>query len=215
MLNLYAGIGGNRKLWTDCDVTAVELNPEIASIYSELYPQDNVIVDDAHEYLLNHFGEYDFIWASPPCQSHSKARQSFGVKINKNKKPIYIDSKLWEEIIFLKHNTDAIWLVENVVPYYEPLIKPTFQLQRHLYWANFIVKPHTFKKSIIELGSQKQLCDLYGFDMDIFKNKKIENKRQVLRNCVLPEIGEYIFSEVKKLMGFKVNFTNASIEDFL
>ena len=27
VLNLYAGIGGNRKLWTNVDVTAVEYNP--------------------------------------------------------------------------------------------------------------------------------------------------------------------------------------------
>ena len=30
ILNLYAGIGGNRKLWKDVQVTAVELNSEIA-----------------------------------------------------------------------------------------------------------------------------------------------------------------------------------------
>jgi len=30
VLNLYAGIGGNRKLWPDeCEVTAVENNEEI------------------------------------------------------------------------------------------------------------------------------------------------------------------------------------------
>ena len=32
ILNLYAGIGGNRRLWPDdeIEVTAVELNPKIA-----------------------------------------------------------------------------------------------------------------------------------------------------------------------------------------
>jgi hypothetical protein len=33
VLNLYCGIGGNRKLWQNVDVTAVEYNEEIASIY--------------------------------------------------------------------------------------------------------------------------------------------------------------------------------------
>ena len=74
ILNLYAGIGGNRKLWTDVEVTAVELNPEIASIYQDFFPKDKVIVADAHAYLLEHFEEYDFIWASPPCPSHSRMR---------------------------------------------------------------------------------------------------------------------------------------------
>ena len=29
VLNLYAGIGGNRKLWTDVEITAVEYNQKI------------------------------------------------------------------------------------------------------------------------------------------------------------------------------------------
>ena len=32
VLNLYAGIGGNRKLWTNCEVTAVELDQKIAAV---------------------------------------------------------------------------------------------------------------------------------------------------------------------------------------
>lgn len=56
VLNLYAGIGGNRKLWpAECEVTAVELNPEVAEVYKENFPHDTVIVGDAHEYLLEHY----------------------------------------------------------------------------------------------------------------------------------------------------------------
>jgi DNA (cytosine-5)-methyltransferase 1 len=44
VLNLYAGIGGNRKLWKDCEVTAVELNPEVAEIYKYFFPEDKIIV---------------------------------------------------------------------------------------------------------------------------------------------------------------------------
>lgn len=34
ILNLYAGIGGNRKLWgNNHNITAVEINPDIAEIY--------------------------------------------------------------------------------------------------------------------------------------------------------------------------------------
>jgi len=72
ILNLYAGIGGNRKLWgSEHEITAVENNPEIAKVYQELFPKDKVIVQDAHEYLLKNFKYFDFIWSSPPCQSHS------------------------------------------------------------------------------------------------------------------------------------------------
>jgi len=49
VLNLYAGIGGNRKYWENVEVTAVEYNEEIAMIYKDHFPNDNVIVGDAHE----------------------------------------------------------------------------------------------------------------------------------------------------------------------
>jgi DNA (cytosine-5)-methyltransferase 1 len=80
ILNLYAGIGGNRKLWgNEYEVTAVEFDPKIAAIYKDFFPSDNVVVADAHQYLLDHFREYDFIWSSPPCPSHSRIRNEAGV----------------------------------------------------------------------------------------------------------------------------------------
>jgi len=72
VLNLYAGIGGNRKLWEDVDVTAVEWDEDIAEVYQENFPNDNVVVDDAHEYLKNNYRDFDFIWSSPPCPTHSR-----------------------------------------------------------------------------------------------------------------------------------------------
>lgn len=51
VLNLYAGIGGNRMLWTGCRVTSVERDPNIAAVYKSLAPDDTVIVADAHAYL--------------------------------------------------------------------------------------------------------------------------------------------------------------------
>jgi site-specific DNA-cytosine methylase len=70
-----AGIGGNRKLWDgDIEITAVEIDPKIAKIYQDFFPNDKVIVSDAHQYLLEHFKEYDFIWSSPPCPTHSRMR---------------------------------------------------------------------------------------------------------------------------------------------
>ena len=102
ILNLYACLGGNRYKWdevTDIEVTAVELDQELARLYQERFPNDKVIVADAHQYLLDHYKEFDFIWSSPPCPTHSRLVQS-----NKNKiKMKYPDMKLYEEILFLKH----------------------------------------------------------------------------------------------------------------
>ena len=40
ILNLYAGIGGNRKLWGDeHEITAIENNTSIAYIYQDFFPK--------------------------------------------------------------------------------------------------------------------------------------------------------------------------------
>ena len=57
MLNLYSGIGGNRKLWDNVEVTAVEINSQIAKIYQDFFPKDKVVVGDAHKYLIEHYKE--------------------------------------------------------------------------------------------------------------------------------------------------------------
>ena len=44
--------------------------------------------------------------------------------------------KLYQEIIFLDNWFDGKYVVENVIPYYEPLI-PAKKRGRHLYWTNF------------------------------------------------------------------------------
>ena len=128
ILNLYAGIGGNRKLWdNNHDITAVEIDSDIASVYQDLYPKDKVIIDDAHEYLRKHFREYDFIWASPPCPTHSVLQMTrYYTKDLK-----YPDMALWQEIIWLRSFFKGNWVVENVKTYYQPLIYPTFIIDRH------------------------------------------------------------------------------------
>ncbi|MDR1196185.1 MAG: class I SAM-dependent methyltransferase [Endomicrobium sp.] len=69
-------MGGNRKDWTNCNVTCVEKDPQIAAIYRDLFSDDIVIVGDAHQFLLNNFEGWDFIWSSPPCVSHSRAKKA-------------------------------------------------------------------------------------------------------------------------------------------
>ena len=136
ILNLYACLGGNRYKWNevrdDIEVTAVELDPEAARLYQERFPNDKVIVADAHQYLLDHYKEFNFIWSSPPCPTHSRLQTSW-----KNRtKMKYPDMKLYQEIIFLDTFFNGKYCVENVIPYYEPLI-PAKKRDRHLYWTNF------------------------------------------------------------------------------
>ena len=134
ILNLYAGIGGNRKLWSnEHNITAVEFNNTVAEKYKKLYPNDKIIVADAHEYLLDHYKEFDFIWSSPPCQSHS--RTNYFTQHIRNR-PVYPSMKLYQEIIFLKQFFKGKFCVENVISYYEPLIKP-IKIGRHYLWSNF------------------------------------------------------------------------------
>lgn len=54
VLNLYAGLGGNRKKWQGVAVTAVEMEEDIANVYKQNFPNDTVIIGDAHQYLLDH-----------------------------------------------------------------------------------------------------------------------------------------------------------------
>jgi len=191
ILNLYAGIGGNRKLWEGHEVVAVENDPAIAKVYRDLFPNDKVIIGDAHQYLLDHYKEFDFIWSSPPCQSHSSFRFNINVRF-RGTPAKYPDMTLYEEIVFLKHHATCPWVVENVKPYYEPLIKPDFVLQRHYFWSNFQVAPKEFKKDLIRSAQIPQLQASHGFNLDAYK---LKNKRQILRNCVSPEVGNYVLSQ--------------------
>ncbi len=193
VLNLYAGIGGNRKLWQDCEVTAVEIDPQIVDVYQKLYPSDSVFVGDAHKFLESYYNEFDFIWASPPCQSHGQYRHNVGV-IGKGFKPLMPDMTLYAEIIFLSTYFKGGWVVENVKPYYQPVIKPSFELQRHLFWSSEVVLPKDFKAS--EIRTKNKIGDFEGFE--VVSASKIKNKRQVLRNCVDPEVGKYIFDSILK-----------------
>jgi DNA (cytosine-5)-methyltransferase 1 len=188
ILNLYCGIGGNRKLWTgDIEVTAVENVPEIVKIYQDFFPNDKVIVCDAHQYLLEHYKEFDFIWSSPPCPSHSKIRNEAGVGSGQVE-AIYPSMDLYQEIIFLKHFCkDIKWVVENVNPYYKPLI-PGKLIQRHLFWSNYPLTTIKIKSDNINLGTMED----FRKNGDIIKYN-LDNERQVLRNCVKPELGLHIF----------------------
>jgi len=186
VLNLYAGIGGNRKLWTDVEVTAVENNESIATVYQDFFPDDKVIIADAHQYLLEHFKEYDFIWSSPPCQSHTKLNTASFPKGSKDW--CYPDMSLYQEVILLKHFFYGGWIVENVVPYYNPLIIAQ-KLGRHLFWTNFNIFNTDVEIENHDGRTLKYLEERLGYDLSKYE---LINKKQILRNCVPPELGLHI-----------------------
>lgn len=191
ILNLYACLGGNRYKWdevTDIEVTAIELDQELARLYKERFPNDTVIVADAHEYLLNNFLEYDFIWSSPPCPSHSKAR--FARK--ETTLPCYPDMKLYQEIILLDKWFEGKFVVENVIPYYEPLIVGK-KRGRHLYWCNFNL-PNNLgeRKHAIMEGKDEvnQWCKFHDYNFRKYKGEQRLDK--IARNLVDYEAGKTI-----------------------
>ena len=214
ILNLYAGIGGNRKLWgNEYEITAVEINERIAKVYQDFFPNDNLIVTDAHQYLLEHYKEFDFIWSSPPCQSHSRIRKN-SLVARGDGKPIYPDMNLYEEILFLQGYFKGKWVVENVIGFYEPLIKPQ-EIGKHYFWANFNIpllkKRERFHNEKIRIKEKRK-----GFNLS--KYHIGHRKDQILNNCTEPELGLHIFQCAIKTKQTTIdggtNFTKSSADDF-
>ena len=209
VLNLYACLGGNRLLWDNCEVTAVELDPKLAILYEKRFPNDKVIVADAHQYLLDHYKEFDFIWSSPPCPSHSRARFW-----NSKAHRVYPDLKLYEEILFLQTHFDGKYCVENVIPYYEPLI-PAQKKGRHLYWTNFNL-PNDIKDRRFKIGTEKneldELCIFHKIDFREYKGR--QSVQKIARNLVDYEAGKTIFDTARGIIKNK-DTKQTSIFDYL
>jgi DNA (cytosine-5)-methyltransferase 1 len=223
ILNLYACLGGNRYKWNEVndniEVTAVELDSELARMYQERFPNDKVIVADAHQYLLENFKDFDFIWSSPPCPSHSRINYSFK---NRKKEGFlkYPDFKLYEEVVFLDNFFKGKYVVENVIPYYEPLM-PAKKRGRHLYWTNFNlpndlnereapfikITPSSKKpKNIIE-----DRCKFHEIDLKNYNGK--QSKEKIANNLVDYEAGRTIFETFLGITR-KANEKQTSIFDY-
>lgn len=196
ILNLYACLGGNRYKWNEVaqeagieiEVTGIELDVELAKLYQERFPNDKVIITDAHQYLLDHYKEFDFIWSSPPCPTHSRAR--FARKESTTAE--YPNMMLYQEIIFLQNWFNGKYVVENVIPYYEPLINGQ-KRGRHLYWSNFKLPNDLKERKSISMESKdevKQWCKFHEFDF--YKYKGDQRTDKIARNLVDYEAGKTI-----------------------
>jgi DNA (cytosine-5)-methyltransferase 1 len=187
ILNLYACLGGNRYKWgNEHEITAIELDPEAARLYKERFPNDTVIVTDAHQYLLDNFKNFDFIWSSPPCPTHSR----FQTSMKTIRKMEYPDMKLYQEIIFLDNFFEGKYCVENVIPYYEPLI-PAQKRGRHLYWCNFTLPNNINERKNPDLARDKDLINSLSVfhDYDFRKYKGEQSVQKMARNLVDYEAG--------------------------
>jgi len=198
VLNDFAGVGGNRKLWDKVKVVAVENNPDIAKIYQDFFPDDEVIITDGHQFLLENFKEFDFIWSSPPCPSHSKL--NFMLQNTKHNRDLnYPDMRLYQEIILLDTWFKGKYCIENVISYYNPLVKPQ-ELGRHYYWANFYITPFSETSrpkikggEVPDAEAIRQLQEYLEFDLSNYdKIRYKKGKVSVLRNCVYPPHGKHI-----------------------
>lgn len=217
VLNLYACLGGNRAKWDELhdnlEITAVELDPELARLYQERFPNDKVIVADAHQYLLDHFKDFDFIWSSPPCPTHSRAR-GYNPKVA----TMYPDMKLYQEIILLQTVSKGEnarfkgkFVVENVIPYYDPLIKAQ-KRGRHLYWANFLI-PQLHLRDGVRIGKDKDevsaWCKFHDYNFRQYKGTQPKNK--IARNLVDYEAGKTI---LQTALGIKQQSKTDQIDIF-
>jgi DNA (cytosine-5)-methyltransferase 1 len=163
-------------------------------MYKERFPNDIVIVCDAHQYLLDHYKEFDFVWTSPPCPSHSRARYWNSSNYDTTTEAIYSDMKLYEEILFLQHYFHGKFVVENVIPYYEPLIVAK-KRGRHLYWTNFLL-PNDLKDRRFAISQTKnelkELCKFHEIDLTTYAGS--QSKIKIARNLVDYEAGKTILS---------------------
>lgn len=206
VLNLFSAIGGNRKLWDNVNVTAVEIDPKIAMVYSSQFPNDNLVIGDAMEFLKSHHREFDYVWASPPCQKHSQM-----VKATRHDTADFFDPTLWQIIVFLQHFFKGKWVVENVRPYYKPLIKPSCAIGRHYFWSNYDIKPIIAPKfkGFINANTTKDaqlMKDWLGIEYEgnIYYNGN-HCPVQVLRNAVHPKIGLHVYNESLREGMFFIN----------
>ncbi len=188
ILNLFSGLGGNRKLW-DAEITAVESDETIYHFYKKQFPEDEVILGDALDFMEHEdLSKYDFIWASPPCTSHSKIKAMESI--------IPDVQTLYGTIIYLNHKSKTDWLVENVISWYKPAYEPNL-VGRHYIWSNWLHEDIEYISPIVSQYGLKYMNKT--LDMPLKELKlPYQRKRQVVRNTFQPKLGKLLLDLWKK-----------------
>lgn len=142
--------------------------------------------------MKNNFQDYDFIWSSPPCPTHSHVRNVANVG-NGQSEHVYPDMKLWQEILFLEQYFEGSYVVENVKPYYDEnveweIVQPQ-ESSRHYFWSNFSIPEVNIKADRVDnfrTRDSRHGIDLTGYGLDP------KERGKVARNMVNPDLGKAI-----------------------
>ena len=196
ILDLFAGFGGTTRglqKWLDennisYEYYAIDIDKQTLKVHKYWNKKSIVIQRDAYTFTKDELREYDFIWASPPCQSHSRAQV-----IWKRRKP---DMRLYTLICKL-HQVGKPFIVENVVPYYKPPIMWDYKIDRHIFWTNLDlsdVRVNIKRKPIYKM-SLHELAEYHGIPYKYVRIYK-GDKRQALRNIVNWRISYAIAKQV-------------------
>ena len=207
VLDLYAGLGGSdkgirsvlEKKGIDYEYVAIEIDPKVAEAHRKNNPGSRVIVADALSWLPE-VKNFDFVWASPPCKTHSKWNMVWASRREKHPKP---DPTLW----FLIREFRSLginFVVENVDPYYKDPCKPTIKIGRHQFWTSFPIKKFDFisrEKPFPEMT----IRDWLQYHQLETVEGKAQDKRQALRNCTHYSIAAGIFEQFlePKILGLE------------
>lgn len=223
ILDLFCGIGGVARGFHDYLqehqikylYVAIDIDKDVLKAHRALNPLSNVILRDAYSFTIDELETYDFVWASPPCETHSIA----GIWTRKRK--VSPDFRLYELINKL-NDANIPFVVENVKPYYNPPIKPTSKANRHRLWSNLSISPIKIDLPPFEKikNTVKSLCEYHDLPIEIAKIIPSRKRRDALRDMVHHEIAYEIAKQVipqvldgKKLIQTKLGDGHAKMHD--
>ena len=185
ILDLFCGLGGVARGFQtfliengiDFEYYAIDVDDRILKAHKVLNPRSIVIKRDAYSFSDEELCNYDFIWASPPCETHSI------VGTWRRKISVDPDMRLYELIDRL-YDLGKPFVVENVKPYYKPPIRPTSRANRHVLWSNLEIPP--IKVNLPTFTSVKNKIDTLARYHEI--HDKVNKVRKILggktRDCL-------------------------------